>query len=302
MSSPPGVTLNRREVVAALGTAGAVTTVGRFASVAEAEVTQEAPLTVRVYPGPVSPWVWARYGPAGLTDGWVRPHVAVLEAVERACEDVEAHATAQGIDLEVSVERGERIRRADLDVPPVVPDRQGVLDAFRDHLAGREALAGPICHLLCWWGPTHARVGYGGVRSETGHVASEPDEGAHAVVNVGATEVWDSRAVTVNMAVHEVFHAYLTDEETVDLVGTECDHDLGTAVREEGTLTVSPMATAYATPGIGTGTRWPGSGCTNGETVATQDDPAGVEAVEYTAACSEETLEGVTRYLERRLL
>ncbi|MCU4751758.1 hypothetical protein OB919_07150 [Halobacteria archaeon AArc-curdl1] len=296
--------VTRREMLAALGGASIL------ASPAESTTDLgESDVHVRVYPGRLPTYAWARYGWRGARSGWAPPHEAAYNAVESALEQFDRYRTARGrLDgVDITVERGGRIdlTRHAISAPRelVSPTQQQILDAFRTVLHDRGEITGSCCHLLLWWGPLHHDVGYGGTRSPNSHVAKIDGEGAQTVANIGATELWDSRAVTKNMAIHETLHTYLSSRVANDVVGSACDHDLGTAIRtDDHTLEVSPIATAYAGPEeMGAGTRFHGTGCHDHGSFARHDGLDGIERFNYTTTLSEATLEGMTRYLEATL-
>ncbi|MFP9060273.1 hypothetical protein ACLI4R_07040 [Natrialbaceae archaeon A-chndr2] len=296
--------VTRREMLAALGGASIL------ASPAESTTDLgESDVHVRVYPGRLPTYAWARYGWRGARSGWAPPHEAAYSAVESALEQFERYRTARGRleDVDITVERGGRIdlTRHAISSPRelVSPTQQQVLDAFRTVLHDRGAITGSCCHLLLWWGPLHHDVGYGGTRSPNSHVAKIDGEGAQTVANIGATELWDSRAVTRNIAIHEMLHTYLSSRIANEVVGSACDHDLGTAIRtDDRTLEVSPIATAYAGPEeMGAGTRFHGTGCHDHGSFAHHDGFDGIERFRYTTTLSQTTLEGMTRYLEATL-
>lgn len=297
----------RREMLAAIGGASVLTSTS-----ATADPTPVTPgdVHVRVYPGTLPTTGWARYRWQGLAEGWPPPYEAALEAVERGFDQVLAYAETQGRleDVEVVIERGAQV---DLSVPrsssprqAVSPTQQQLLDSFREVLLEREVITGSTSHLLLWWGPLHYAVGYGGTRRPNRHVAAADDEGAQVVANLGATETWDSRAVTENIAIHEVMHTFLASSVVESVIGTRCDHNLGSARQlDETTLEVSPMATAYAGPDeFGGGTRFHGTSCYDHESFYRHDGYDGIDRWQYTTQLSEATLEAVTRYLEQRVL
>ncbi|MFC7213959.1 hypothetical protein ACFQO4_07680 [Saliphagus sp. GCM10025334] len=300
-----GVT-TRREVLAALG--GAVV----LSSTTETTTTSvsEGPVHLRVYPGALPTTGWTRYGWQGVSSGWPPPYEDALEAIRDAFNQVTAYATEQGRleGVDVIVERGGQV---DLSLASgssprdaVAPTQQGVLDAFAEVLEERGAVTGRCSHLLCWWGPVHYAVGYGGTRRPNHHVRAVEGEDAQVVANLGAAETWDSRDVTKNIAIHEAFHTFLTGDVVETVIDSRCEHDLGTAVRvDDDTLEVSPMATAYAGPeGVGGGTRFHGTSCYDHDAFYRHDGYDGVENWQYTTTVSEATLEAVTTYVERYLL
>ncbi|ELZ02930.1 hypothetical protein C482_04706 [Natrialba chahannaoensis JCM 10990] len=336
MGSPPrslsrfgrSAPVSRREFVAAVGGAGGASLFGPSADASESEPDH---LRVRVYPGPVPPTAWLWYGVEGMSDDWPTPFQDAFAAVEDAMDQIQAYAADRSLisdstsvsepELTVRVERGPPVRFPLLSVSQptdlAFPSLSAVLDAFRDQLHDRGALGGPTCHLLLCWSPFNYQVGYGGTISpndlidSAGSDADDPDAvaGAQTVANIGATEVWDSRAVSRNIAIHEVLHTFLSPDIVADVGDTRCDHNLGTATRtglEGRTLQVSPMATAYAGPDeFGGGTRFHGTGCYDHDEFARHDgyevndtEPA-VDRFEYTTELSEATLEAATRYLIR---
>ncbi|WP_049912556.1 hypothetical protein [Natrialba hulunbeirensis] len=322
--------ISRREFVAAVGGAGGASLFGPNVDASESDPDH---FRVRVYPGPVPPTAWPRYGAQGMSDDWPTPFRDAFAAVEDAVGQIQAYAADQSLvsdstavsesELTVHVERGPPVRFPLLSVSQptdlAFPSLPTVLDAFRDQLRDRGALDGSTCHLLLCWSPFNYRVGYGGTISPNdliGSAGSDTDEdgpnavdGAQTVANIGATAVWDSRAVSRNIAIHEVLHTFLSPDIVADVGDTRCDHNLGTATRtgpEGRTLRVSPMATAYAGPDeFGGGTRFHGTGCYDHDEFARHDgyeadgiEPA-IDRFEYTTELSEATLEAATQYLTR---
>lgn len=304
--------VSRRELLTALGGAGAVSRVRTGQSSAVADVPPVESVHVRVYPGPVPHRVRLRNGVV-VGEHWTPAHRDALAAVADAFEQIREYARERSRleHLEVRVDRGEVVR-----LPPsaasgpsdaVVPSLETMLSGFQDRLRKRDALTGSAVHLLLPWSPLNYRVGYGGTLSPNARVGDDADGStgdALTVANVGATERWDSRAITRNMAIHEVLHTFLSGDVAASVGGSRCDHDLGTAVETVGgTMRVSPIATAYAGPDeIGSGTRFPGTGCVDHDAFHRHDGLEGVENWTYTTELSEATLEGVTRYLERRVV
>ncbi len=300
------LSVTRREALAAVGGAALAAPTGTGATAVAGD--RPAPVLVRVYPGAVPFQARLRYGPGALRGDWPRPLRDALAAVDSAFEQVLAYARERSRleDLEVRVERGPAIRfppsTTPLSADAVVPSLEGLLDRFRDRLRKRDAITDRSCHLLLRWSPLNYRVGYGGTVSPHA-LTGDPDGGdAQSVANVGATEVWDSRAVTRNIAIHETLHTFLSSGVVDEIGDAVCDHELGAAVRTApDTVRVSPMATAYAGPDrIGGGTRFHGTGCYDHDRFYRHDGIDGVEHWTYTTELSEATLEGVTRYLERR--
>ncbi|WP_226482338.1 hypothetical protein [Natrinema amylolyticum] len=304
--------VTRREALVALGGAALASSTGPSTTAMVADRGPDEPVRIRVYPGDVPFQARLRYGLSDLRRDWPTPLRDALAAIEDAFEQVLAYARERSRleSLEVRVERGAPIRfppsTTPLSTDAVLPSLEALLERFRERLRRRDALTGRACHVLLDWSPLNYRVGYGGTlapNSITGSSAADGDSGdAQTVANVGATEVWDSRAVTRNMAIHETMHTFLP-HEIVDAIGAAyCDHELGTAVRTaEDTLEISPIATAYAGHDrIGGGTRFPGTGCCDRDRFSRHDGTDGIENWTYTTELSEATCEAVTRFLERR--
>lgn len=305
----PSRPITRRRLLATAGVGVAVGSTTLARPTDWNRTAADAPIHVRVYPGPIPLRVLARYGGVGVRSGWPPPYQAAFDAVERAIEQLRdaVEARTDSTDLEASVERGPPIEfpsRAQFLLESGVPTRQRVLDRFRDQLHDRGRIRGSTCHLLLWWGPYDGSLGYGGTRSPNGHVARAADEGAQTIVNVGATEFWDSRAVTRNLAIHEVFHTFLGPDVTEAVVGTRCDHNLGDVRREdENTVTVSPMATAYAGPArVGGETHWHGSGCYDHDRFFRHDGYGPDDRWVHVPDLSDGTLEAASTYVERYLV
>ncbi|QFU84107.1 hypothetical protein GCU68_05295 [Natronorubrum aibiense] len=289
---------------------GGAAAVSRTTRSAAEQSIDGGPLHVRVYPGPVSVGGWLRSRFDGVRENWPPAFRDALSAVEDALEQVlaYAHERSRLEGLEARVERGRLVRfplsAAPLSSEAVMPTLETTLEVFHDRLRARNVLTGSACHLLLCWAPSNFRVGYGGTLAPNAIVGADIDGtsgDASTVANVGATEVWDSRPVTRNMAIHETLHTFLPADIVGSVGDSRCAHDLGTAVRtDENTLRVSPMATAYAGPDeIGGGTRWHGRGCVDHDAFHRHDGYEGVEHWTYTTELSEATLEAVTRTLER---
>ncbi|WP_254762630.1 hypothetical protein [Natrinema marinum] len=301
------LSVTRREALAAVGGAALAAPTGTTASAVAAD--RRDPVLVRVCPGAVPLQARLRYGPDALRGDWPRPLRDALAAVESAFEQVLTYAGERErlADLEVRVEPGPSIRFPPAEMPlsadAVVPSTETLLGRFRDRLRERNALTDRSCHLLLHWSPLNYRVGYGGTVSPNALTGAADGGDAQTVANVGATEVWDSRAVTRNIAIHETLHTFLSSDIVDDLGAAVCDHELGAAVRTApDTLRISPMATAYAGPDrIGGGTRFHGTGCYDHDRFSRHDGTEGIENWTYTTELSEATLEGVTRYLEDHL-
>lgn len=298
--------VTRREVVTAIGGATVASTIGTGG--VSGTTASEEPFSIRIYPGPVPLRAWVRYGFDGMHRNWPPPFGDVLAAVEDALEQVLSYAHDQSrlTDVEIRVERGAQVQyplsAARLSTEAVLPSRETTLAVFRDQIRDRDVGSPTACHLLLAWAPFNYRLGYGGTHPEIARIGHRPEEGAYTAANVGATELWDSRAVTRNIAIHEVLHTLISPEVAEAVGGSRCDHDLGTAVRtDDETLQVSPIATAYAGPDRrGGGTRWHGTGCYDHDEFYRHDAYEGVDRFTYTTQLSEATLEAVTRYLEEQ--
>ncbi|WP_323172897.1 hypothetical protein [Natrialba sp. PRR66] len=307
--------VSRREFIAAVGGVGAVSIVGTSGG---GDAPDTETLRIRVSPGPIPPPVWFRYGISGLRRDWPVPFRECFAAIEDAMAQLQTYAVSNSdridADFDIRVERGQSVRFPLLATPRpselVLPSLATVLDVFREQLRDRGELGGPACHVLFCWSPLNYRVGYGGTMSPNDLVGATGSngtaaDGAQTVANIGATEVWDSRAISRNIAIHEVFHTLLPPELVEAVGGTDCDHDLGAATRvqtggDDQALRVTPMATAYAGPDeLGGGTRFHGTGCYDHDEFTRHDGYEGVDRFEYTTRMSEATLAVATRYLER---
>lgn len=284
-----GRTASRRGLLAALGSAAAASAVGRAAGCVRTGTAFE----VRIYPGPT---------PGGIDtdEGWASAQIdasrAVRDAVARLALVSQARLGTEHVGW--SVERASPI---DLSVDGA--SQSATLDDFRERVRDRGAATGERSHLLLWWEPLNADLGYGGTRSETDHVAAVDGEGAYTVANVGATETWDSRAVTRNVSIHETLHTFLTGDIVESVIESRCEHDLGRAVRvEPDTLRISPMATAYAGPdSVGAGTTWHGTGCYDHDAFYRHDGLDGIDRFEYDTGLSGGVRDAVSRYADRYL-
>ena len=300
--------ISRRGLLVATGVAvGLSTPVVGETDVADS-AGEEPPLHVRVYAGPTPLHARLRSGVSGVRTGWTEVHEAAIDAVEDALGQIADYA-AEHTDLgafEYRVERHDPVgSRLGLASPlDALTPATTIYDRFRDVVHERDLVTGRCCHLLLWWDGLNYDVGYGGTRSPNSHVARVDGEGSQTVANVGATEFWDSRAVTRNIAIHETLHTFLSSSIVETVIDSRCDHDLGTAVAvADGVREVSPMATAYAGPeGIGGGTRFHGTGCFDHDAFSRHDGIEGVDRWRYTTELSDATLEAVTRYVERYLL
>ncbi|AEH35926.1 hypothetical protein [Halopiger xanaduensis] len=330
-TDPDGRVVSRRELLASVGGAGAASAAAPRTTRATADASR---VRVRVYPGPVPLHGWAHAGVAGMHRDWPLPFRDGFDAIETALERVREYASQHSRleGLEVDVERGSPVRyplsAADSPGEFVAPSLSTVLETFREQLARRDVLAELTTHVLFCWSPFNYRVGYGGTLSPNAAIGSSGDDGtdetaetadsdtartpvdgALAVVNLGATEIWDSRAVTRNMAIHETLHTFLTPEVAAAVNDSPCDHDLGVAVQSEvddgRRLQITPMATSYAGPDrirVADGAaRFAGRGCANHDAFSRHDGYENVDRWEYTATPTDATLEAATRYLERTL-
>lgn len=300
--------VSRREAIAAIGGATLTSVIG--SSETPTVRGRDAPVHVRVYPGavPLPARLW--YGLGGFRSDWPAPFRDAVAAIDAAFEQVLAYAREQSRleSLEITVERGSPIRFPPSVTPlspdAVLPSLETLLELFRERLRARDALTDHTSHVLLHWSPLNYRIGYGGTvspHSLTGGAGGDGGD-AQTVANIGATELWDSRAVTKNMAIHETLHTFLSDDVVEELGNASCDHELGTAVRtDETTLDVSPIATAYASPDrIGAGTRFQGTGCYDHDRFYRHDGTDGIDTWTYTTDLSDATCEGITRHLERR--
>jgi len=296
-----------RETLAAVGGAALVSPVGASEPTA-VDHGGDAAVRVLIHPGAVPLHARLLDGLDALRRDWSAPFRDALAAIEAAFEQVLAYAREQSRleSLTIGVERGRPIRFSpsmrSLSPDAVLPSLETLLNRFRERLRAHDALGGNTCHVLLHWSPLNYRIGYGGTLSPNSLVGAGDDGDAQTVVNVGATERWDSRAVTRNMAIHETIHTFLSDPVVEEVVGTRCEHDLGTAVRtDSNTLEISPIATAYAGPDrIGAGTRFQGTGCYDHEQFSRHDGTDGIDTWTYTTTLSDATCEAITRFLERR--
>lgn len=300
-----GGRVNRRTVLAALGTAALAPTLDAVdgndsrgdGSAADPVSRREregdagdadATLRVRAYP--------RLQHAADRWSGWTLANVDAYGAVADALAGVAAHATSRrggATTFDWALEAGTGVSL------PEGTDAETLLDRFQEIVRDRGAGDGETCHLLLWAEPLNQRVGYGMARSNV----ADGDEGAVALVNVGATERWEGRAVTRNMAIHETLHAFLDDEAVSAVVGGTCDHNLGSVRRvDDGVAAVTPLATTYAGwDGPGGETIWPGGGCGDPERFYRRDEFDDVEEWRHTAEPGEGTLDAVSRYVAREL-
>ncbi|WP_254532295.1 hypothetical protein [Natrinema gelatinilyticum] len=308
--------VTRREALAAVGGSAVSVWTGSDTSSGTAVDTEttaghrDGLVRIRVYPDAVPFRARLRYGLGDLRGNWPTPFRDALAAIESAFEHVLAYARERSRleDLVVRVDRASPIRvppsTTSLSADAVLPSLEALLRRFRERVQSRGALTGRTCHVLLCWSPLNYRVGYGGTLAPNSVTGMDDggDGDALTVANVGATEVWDSRPVTQNIAIHETLHTFLSDDVVRSIGNAYCDHELGTAVRTaQNTLRISPMATAYAGPNrIGGGTRFHGTGCYDHDRFVRHDGHDGIENWVYTTEPSDATQEGVTRYLERR--
>lgn len=274
------------------------------AGAGDGTVGSDATLRVRVYPGPTPMHARVRDGLTGVLSGWTTAHEESLLAVAGAMERIAEYASSRGVAaIESSVERRAPLgSRFGVSSPlDALTSAETIHDRFREAVQDRGLVDGPCCHLLLWWDALNYDLGYGGVGPTTSHVADEPVEDAYTIVNIGATETWDSRAITRNMAIHETLHTFLPSDIVGEVNDSRCDHDLGTAVETEpGVREVSPMATAYAGPDhFGGGTRWHGTGCGDHDAFARHDGTDDVDEWRYTTELSDATLTAAATYAQR---
>lgn len=287
MSGRDEYRVDRRTALATLGTTTVSSLLDAGSGRSRASGSRAA-LHVRVYPRARS-FVLS-------SGGWDRAAAMAYDGVGDALEQIATHAESNGLEsVDWQLEPGSGV-----DLPSFV-NFETLADRFRAVVHERGAVTGETCHLLLWWGPFNYDVGYGGVGDPHYHVAAGDDEGAFAVANVGATERWDSRSVTTNVAIHEMLHTLVAPDVVREVGGGTCDHELGTARQvDENVMEVTPLATAYA-GGAGTGTTWPGSGCGDHDEFYRHDGLDGIERWRYTTTLSEGTLEATTLYLRRYL-
>ena len=252
-------------------------------------------------------------GPESLT-GWSVAHreavTGVSDAMQTLATEIEARTNFDRVywrvepmrPVNLSAGPGDDVDNGTSDthngdVDPV----SAMTDRFYRHLEHRGTLTGTCCHLLLAWRPFDHELGYGTTPSPYRRVGRRAGD-AVTVANVGATELWDTRAVTVNIAIHEVLHTYLSPAAAESVIGVGCDHSLGTVrALEDGVREVSPMATAYAgagTDGTDNDTRFSGTGCGHHADFYHHDGVEDVHTWEHTTEMSEGTLEAAARYVE----
>lgn len=226
-------------------------------------------------------------------NGWNRPaieaYAAVGVAMERLAAHIERTSSVDDADWELAAESG-------ID-PPTGLDGSDLLTAFGERLADRGRRKPDTAHLFLAREPFNPDLGYGTARADV----TRGDDGTVTICNLGATERWDGRAVTRNIAIHEVLHTLVDDEAVSGVVESSCDHDLGSVTRlEEDVSEVTPFATAYAGAAEpGSETTWHGSGCANHEQFYRHDGIT--EEWRHTTKLSQGTLDAVRDFAERRL-
>lgn len=269
---------SRRALLAAVGTSAAVLPVNAVSA------PTAVVLGVRVVPATTG----------GRWNGWDRPALEAYAAVGVALERLTAHIERESSLVE---DANWTLDAAPGIDPPTGLDGSDLLTAVGDALAGRDARSADTAHLLLAREPFNPTLGYGTARA---HVA-RGDDGTVTVANLGATERWDGRAVTRNMAIHEVLHTLVDDEAVNGVVEGDCDHDLGSVTRvDAGVREVTPFATAYAGAAEpGSETTWHGSGCGDHERFYRHDGIT--EEWRHTTELSPGTLAAVRDFAERRL-
>lgn len=301
MSGSDGRFVGRREVLAALGAAALGPTIGDVGemSAEPRPSAANAPATSRATTGPDATLRVRTYPrlehSADRWSGWSVPTLSAHGAVGDALDAVATYAEAERdelarVDWELEAGAGVALQGG--------TDARTLAERFRERIRDRGAGGGNVCHLLLWSEPLNYEVGYG---LAIGYVADR--DAAYAVVNVGATERWDGRGVTRNMAIHEALHPFLDDAATEAVIGNECSHNLGTVRRVgDGVAEVTPLATSYAGRSSPVGeTTWPGSGCRDREEFYRHDGLDGVERWRHTTELSAGTLEAASLYVEEHL-
>ncbi|WP_247730884.1 hypothetical protein [Halovivax limisalsi] len=317
--SPPRCCSRRTVLGAVAGTTGIVAPGAGSAAAASEEAA--ATLSVRLYAGPTPVYGRLRDGPGALGSDWTSAHEAAATAIEAALGEIKAYASDTGREwLDVAVDRGSSVGPPFAVPSPldaVVPAER-LYDRFRGAVESAGDADAPVCHLLLWWGPFDYQLGYGRVLPDAAPVGMGDQRSSFAVVNVGATEGWDGRAVTKNMAIHEALHAFLSEPDAEAVAGAPCEHALGSvAAPEPDVRVVSPMATAYAgrseridplrrlgggLAGTAPGdTRWPGRGCVERRPARAEPESDGAVAWRHETALSAATTAAVCRYADRVL-
>jgi hypothetical protein len=227
--------------------------------------------------------------------GWSSTTRSVRKAVGFGVEQVATRAERiLDVTVEADVREGE-------PVPPEQISTETQPRLFADvesWLTDRDAYDDGACHLYLPREPFDQALGYGAARGDVSEGA------AVAFANVGATETWDSAAVSANLGIHEWLHTVLRGDVAEAVNGSRCEHDLGAvAERELGTVVVTPLATSYAdTTLFGGETQWHGSGCSNHGSFSRHDgrdlEP---RRWEHTWELSEATLRATTRFVDEYL-
>ncbi|MEF8757255.1 MAG: hypothetical protein V5A33_03355 [Halobacteriales archaeon] len=274
---PPSLT--RRTVLAATG--GGLPLAG-LRELGRVGARSPVELRVRVYPDRRLGW--------GGTARDVQRHL------RRSLEWLRAIASKR-LDrpVEVRLDRGPVVPRDPLDFD----DETRLHRSFRDWLDGTDAPEGPVAHLFLADAPFSADLGYGIANT---HVRGGGRLGAQAVANVGATEFWDDRTVSRNMAIHEVLHTLVRSQDARAVNGSGCEHDLGAAVGETpDRVFVTPLATSYAGAAGGDETTWHGTGCFDHDRFSQYDARSDLETTwHHTWVPSDATCDAVVRYLQER--
>jgi hypothetical protein len=275
VSGPPS-SLTRRAVLAS--TAGTLSAVDGY-RIGFGETETGIDLRVRTYTDERLGW--------GPTARDVHRHLG------RAFERLQAVADER-LDrpVDVRVEKGPTVPRSPLDFDT----EKRLYRSFRAWLDETDAPEGPVSHLFLADAPFDPDLGYGIANT---HVRGGGRLGAQAIANVGATEVWDDRTVTRNMAIHEVLHTLVRDRDARAVNGSGCEHDLGAVVGETpDRVFVTPLATSYAGEGGGEETTWHGTGCYRHDRFSRYDVHPDLETTWYhTWVPSDATSEAVVRYL-----
>lgn len=236
-------------------------------------------LRVRVYPDQRLGWA----GTARDVQRHLRRSLEWLHAVARERLDRR---------VDVRLERGPVVPRDPLDFDT----ETRLYRSFRDWLDGTDTPEGPVSHLFLADAPFDPDLGYGIANT---HVRGGGRLGAQALANVGATEFWDDRTVSRNMAIHEVLHTLVRSQDARAANGSPCEHDLGAVVG--GTpdrVFVTPLATSYAGASGGVETTWHGTGCYNHDRFSQYDAHSDLETTwHHTWVPSDATCDAVVRYL-----
>lgn len=228
--------------------------------------------------------------------GWTDPMRAAADAVSTGVAEL-AGGVARHLDRPVraDVRRGPPAPRSALDYG----SQDALLGSLRDWLAATDAPEGPVTHLLLAAAPLNPSLGYGGTAT---HVAADR-LGGRTVVNVGATEAFDSRGVTRSMAVHETLHTLVMPPDAAAVNDSRCEHDLGAvASLELGRVVVTPLATSYAASGAAE-TAFHGTGCYDHDAFSVHDAALPDDRIRWhhTVTPSEATKRAAARYVERSL-